>query len=53
MDTPDGSCRYETVEPCGATFGSVGIRIRASSVTVIKLPVMKFANSCCEYAVKI
>ena len=53
MVTPDGSCRYEAVERCGATFGSVGIKNRASSVTVIHVPVTKFANSCCACAVKI
>jgi len=38
MVTPDGSCRCEAVERCGASFGSVGIRTRASSVTVIRVP---------------
>jgi len=53
MATPDGSCRYEAVERCGATFDSVGSRTRASSVTVICVLVTKFANSCSEYTVKI
>jgi hypothetical protein len=53
MVPPDGSCRYEAVERCGGAFGSVGMRTRASSVTVIRGPVTKFANSCCEYAVEI